>query len=491
MINVFIKTYGCQANVADSDGIMNYLSTLGCNQVPTEELADMIIINTCAIRERAEQKLFSYIGQLDPYKQTRPHLAIGIIGCVASYRKQDIYKRFDYVTFVYGARDEISTLQAYLADLIVTLETTKQLYANTDQQTHKRTIKRTFDIKQLVEHKNLLAHTKSLVYQKSISGLSTNAHEATDTPNPLCHPELDSGSTPQEKTMKRAMINIMTGCNKYCSYCIVPFTRGQEISYPMSEILTTVQHELGKGTQEINLLGQNVNSYKDPKTGARFPELMERVAQMDGNFWIRFVSPHPQDLTKDLFNVMAHYKDKLTAAIHFPLQSGSNKILQLMNRNYTREEFLEKVGWIKDLLPAYTLSTDIIIGFPEETTEDYWDTRDIMEQVKFDMIYSFVYSRRKYTKAFDMPNSTSKDVQYQRLIALQARQKDIALERNSRLIGKKLKVLVEKRLPHGKLLARTEGNIRVELDGDDVLIATFIDVTIDKAGPAVLDATRI
>ena len=274
----------------------------------------------------------------------------------------------------------------------------------------------------------------------------------------------------------------MTGCDNYCSYCIVPFTRGREKSYPINAIIERIRKDVKSGAKEINLLGQNVNSYKDPQTGAGFAELLKQVAQIEGDFWVRFVSPHPKDMTKDVLHTISEHNDKLCAFIHLPLQSGSNKILQAMNRTYDVEKYMEQVGWIKDILPHATISTDIIVGFPGETEEDYLETRRVMENVNYDLVFSFIYSPRKYTKAALMEDNCSLEEKTRRLEVLQKRQVDICFAQNSLNIGKTLKTLVEKRLTNGKLLARTEGNIRVLFEGKDELIGRFVKLKIEDAG---------
>jgi tRNA-2-methylthio-N6-dimethylallyladenosine synthase len=465
-VTFFIKTYGCQANEADSYGLSQYLYNLGCSQVFCEQSANIIIINTCAIRDNAEQKLFSYIGTLKNYKKLKSSLCIVIIGCVASYRKQEIYERFDHISFVHGAREDISLLQAYLADTVNTLFTVNQ---HTEIN-----FKQTRDISNYISKKNLLDKTPGLIINKNISELNLFIK------NKLTKNNQTTGNI-------SSLINIMTGCNKYCSYCIVPFTRGREISYPASEILNKVRTEIASGAKEVILLGQNVNSYQDPETKIKFHELLEQVAQIDGEFWVRFFSPHPRDLTKELFYIMKKHRLKLTACIHFPLQSGSNKILALMNRDYTREEYLEKINWIREILPEATISTDIIVGFPGETDQEFLETLDIMEKVHFDMIYSFVYSPRKYTKAFNLSDTYPQEKKYKNLEELQKRHRDIAIKQNSLKINTIQKVLVEKQLPHGKLLAKTEGNIRVIFAGDPSLIGQFVPVYIDKVTVTYLD----
>ena len=461
MINFFFRTYGCQANVADSQGIAQLLTTMGCCEVASAAQADLIIINTCAVREKAEQKLWSYIGKLAAFKRAKPYLKIGIIGCVASYKKQEIYTRFDAVSFVYGAREELPALQVYLADLVVSLETSKQHFEQ--GAVHKIFGGQDRDVKKLVEQRRLTLPTVARLLKKYQP--ITAAAE-----------------------LNRSFVNIMTGCNKYCSYCIVPFTRGREISFSMAAILERVRRDIDNGAKEITLIGQNVNSYIDPETGARFPELLRQVAEIDGDFWVRYISPHPQDMTEDLLDVMAAHRPKVCAAVHLPLQSGSNRILSLMNRTYTVEHYLKQVEWIYKRMPDVMLSTDIIVGFPTETEQEFLETMQVVEQVRYDLIYSFIYSPRLYTKAALMADDCSLAVKSERLERLQKRQTEIAYERNSRYVGKKLICLVEKRLEHGKLLARTEGGVRVVFDGKDDLIGTTVLLEIESTGPAQMMA---
>jgi tRNA-2-methylthio-N6-dimethylallyladenosine synthase len=355
MIKFLIKTFGCQANVADSESLARFLQDLGVKVVESEQEADLIIINTCAIRELAEQKLFSYIGRLAKLKRQKAYLKIGVIGCVASYRKSEIYSRFDHVNFVYSAREEMPILKAYLADFVTNFKTAK----GQDR-----------DIQKIVRNKKLLISPIFLDKAQKINTLVA-----------------------KPKELIRSMVNIMTGCNKFCSYCIVPFTRGRETSFASSLILKQIKRDIAEGATEITLLGQNVNSYIDPEFGMRFPELLKQVAEIEGNFWVRYVSPHPQDMTKELFEVMAQCKDKLCSYVHFPVQSGSNRILKLMNRNYTSEEYLEKIGWLKKLIPNATISTDIIVGFPGETEEDYQETIKLLDTVKL------IFSIRLFIRA--------------------------------------------------------------------------------------------
>ena len=465
MIKIFFKTYGCQANLADTEKLELYLGSIGCSVSRTEDDADAILINTCAVREKAEHKMFTYLGSLKKNRILKPYLRIGIIGCVASYKKDEIFKRFDHVNFVFGARGDIKTFQAYLSDMVQSLKTSKSLY----EKQPERFIPSGQD-RSIVNKKKLIPNIKA------VSDQSATDQSATDL----------SG-----KGLKRSFINIMTGCNNYCTYCIVPFTRGRERSYSMQSILDRVKHDVESGVKEITLIGQNVNSYLDPNNKGGFAILLKRIAEVDGEFWVRFISPHPKDMTEDVLDVIAEHRDKLCDWIHMPLQSGSNKILGAMNRSYTVDRYMETIGWINKKLPGAMISTDIIVGFPGETDKDYLETREVMEKVKYDLIYSFIYSRRKHTLAYSMPDDTPMEVKSKRLSDLQDRAKEIGLERNLLYIGKIVRTLFEKRLPNGRLLARTSGNVRVIFDGVDSSIGSFIDIKIEKASPANLEGIAL
>ncbi len=432
MIKFFLKTYGCQANEADSAAISIYLTGLNCKEVYSETEADLIIVNTCAIREKAEEKFFSYLGMLNKkIKVNKPYLKTIVIGCIATYKKDEIYKRFDNVNFVFGAKEDLNNLKVVLSDFIVELESIKNIY-------HSENSKR---------------DTGFL----NLGGFKT-----------------------APKELKRSLINIMTGCNNYCSYCIVPFTKGREKSFSAFQILQKIEQDIKAGAKEVTLLGQNVNSYKDPESGTGFFELLESVAKIEGEFWVRFLSPHPKDMTKEVLQVMARYPEKLCAYVHHPLQSGSNKILQAMNRTYTVEQFLEQIDWMKTILPEITITTDIIVAFPGETNQNFEQTMRVIEAVRFDGIFPFIYSARKYTKALSLKDNCSKDEKIKRINELIKKQQDITFEQNSLKMGKVLRVLVEKRMANGRLLARTQGNIRVFLDGDDSLIGSFVHVKVEK-----------
>ncbi|MBL4588059.1 tRNA (N6-isopentenyl adenosine(37)-C2)-methylthiotransferase MiaB [Candidatus Babeliales bacterium] len=460
-IAVFFRTYGCQANVADSEGLALYLNGLGCTLADSEEDADLIIVNSCAVRAKAEQKMFSYLGSLAQYKKKKPYMRIGMIGCVASYRKKEVYDRYDHVSFVYGARENMGTFQTYLADLIVRISTAKQFFA---------------------EDKKIPASLKG--QDRLISAWKDR--KVTLFPKRSSAAVLDVVQKPQTHLAQKAYINITTGCDNYCTYCIVPFTRGREESYPLKELVERAQTEVTRGAREIHLVGQNVNSYKDPVTGEGFAQLLEGIAQIEGQFWIRYVSPHPKDMTNDVLDMMAAHSPKICAWVHLPLQAGSTRVLDVMGRTYTKERFLEQVQEIRKRMPHVTITTDIIVGFPSETDAEYLETREVMEIVKFDHIFSFIYSPRKFTKAFSMEDSVSAEEKSARLTNLQKRQQMISLECNSKWVDKELLVLVEKPIVGG-YLARTEGNIRLNISSDESdLTGTFVYPRVTSANVAHL-----
>ncbi len=442
MFKFFIKSYGCQANIADSAAIANFLELLNGREVRKEFEADLIIVNTCAIRDKAERKFFSYLGLLRKIKNQNSSKII-VIGCIASYRKEEILKDYPFVDYVLGAREDLDKLKTILLNLISQQSVLGGLYKNDDNG-------------------GSFLQKSSNLYLKF------------------------GGFKAPPKEFKRSLVNIMTGCNNYCTYCIVPFVKGREISYPASLILKKIREDIAKGTKEVTLLGQNVNSYRDPESGFGFETLLSKIVQLKGEFWVRFLSPHPKDMSRDLLKVIAEHRDKLCAFLHHPLQSGSNKILKLMNRTYTKEQFLEQIGWMKELLPGVTISTDIIVGFPGEERSDFEETMNVVEEVRFNNIFSFIYSPRKYTRAASFEDNCSREEKVERINKLQQRQKEISSEENFLLHNKKVRVLVEKRLANGKLLGRTEGNVITQFDGSEALINKFVEVKIIDSNASVL-----
>jgi len=427
MINFFIKTYGCQANVADSMHLAEYLKNLGCHLSVSEKDADLVIVNSCAIRQKAEQKLFSYLGSLEKFGEKKTHFSVAVIGCVATYRHKELKHKFPHIKLTFGAKGDREVLKSKLDELVKEIMTVRMTFRR--------------------------------VFKEDL---------------------LKANGVQEKSEFKKSMINIMRGCNNYCSYCIVPFTTGPERSFSMKEILEQVKHDVESGAKEINLLGQNVDSYKCPEIGSTFAELLKNVAKIEGEFWVRFVSPHPKDMTTEVLDVIAQNRDKLCAYVHLPLQSGSNKILKLMNRSYTRERFLDLVKEIKDRLPDATITTDIIVGFPGETEEDFLETIDLVKKVKFHTIFSFIYSPRKYTKAADMKDDCLAADKKKRLKILQDLHKKNGVEWNKNLIGKTFKVLLEE-ISGGFFWGRTEGNIRVKVKGENLKVNDFVNVKTEDA----------
>lgn len=461
MLTVFFKTYGCQANEADSQELARFLQSRGLSVVETEADADLIIVNTCAIRALAEEKLFSYLGTLAIHRRQRPYIKIGVIGCVASYRHKELFKRFDHVNFVIGAKGDMQQLCDYLQNLLVKLTEQKQQFL-AGEHVWGGGQDRRGDL--YVGRKNMdqgLVDWTGLVRQKLLQMRSGSCLLAG----------LQGNGAP-------ARINIMQGCNNYCSYCIVPFTRGRERSFSFDEIVSRVAAEVAVGAKEIWLLGQNVNSYRDPESNKDFPALLKAVAELPGDFWVRFMSPHPKDVTPEMVEVMAAYPEKLCAWIHLPLQSGSDRILSLMNRHYTSEQFLDKVAMIRQVLPSVYLSTDIIVGFPGETEEDYQATRRVMDAASFGLVYSFIYSPRKHTPAAAMGDPCPMTVKHERLKALQEHAQVLALKENARLLGNVERVLVEQLLSDGRLMGKTAGGVRVFFDGQKEWVGQFVQVSI-------------
>jgi tRNA-2-methylthio-N6-dimethylallyladenosine synthase len=456
MISFFVKTFGCQANIADSELVVTFLQSLSCVHTFDIAEADLMIVNTCAIRDKAEQKLFSYLGALSVYKKNKPFFKISVIGCVASYKKQEIYDRFDHVSFVFGAREDRKILFSYF---LKTLNILKRVKNNKN--------KTIFLGGQNRNTEDLLINDTQVDCLKSLYEKQYKSNE-----------------------FKKAYINIMSGCNKYCSYCIVPFVRGREISYSMEMLLDQVKLALSNGVKEVHLTGQNVNSYCCPETKRNFSALLRRISEINKNFWVRWMSPHPQDMTEELFDVIADRQDKIPPYVHFPVQSGSDKVLKLMRRNYSIRQYLEQINYLKKRINDVVLSTDFIVGFPCETRDDFRKTLNLIKNIQYDFSYSFIYSPRRYTRAWSMNDDCSVIEKVERLSVLQELQKQIAFKRNNRYVGKKVITLVEKRLANGKLLSRTKGNLRVFFDGDNSLIGKFVNLYVKASSPANLFAVK-
>ena len=419
----FIQTYGCQMNVADSELIEKILIDRGYNKSNEPQNADAIFINTCAIRDHAEQKVHSTLGRFAKIKKDKPSILLGVVGCMAQSLKHDLLEKRPYVDIILGPDS-----YRRLPDL---LERTK-------------------------ENKKSLVDTK------------------------LSRFEVYDDLFPSRKEGINAWISIMRGCDKFCTFCIVPFTRGRERSRSMASILNEAEVAVKQGFKEITLLGQNVNSYNHQ--GIRFNQLIENVAKIPGIDRIRFTSPHPNDFPLDLLYTMAEYPN-ICNYVHLPMQSGSDRILNRMNRNYSKEEFVDISKRIRNILPNVGISTDIIVGFPGETDTDFQDTMETMKEIKFDSAYNFKYSPRRGTKASEYDDQVNDDVKNERLDQIISLQKKHTLERNLSLIGSTQKVLIEKesKLSKDQWAGRTDSNKWIMFDKGSLKIKDMVEVKVIDA----------
>lgn len=410
---------------------MNQL--LASSFVPTSQVddADIVLLNTCSIRQKAEQKAMSLLGTLRILKETRPDLVIGVVGCVAQQEGKKLLKRLPFVDLVMGTQS-LYKLPALLSDII----NNKQRLVSVEQR--------------------------------------------PDFIIPPYLPEAESG-LPHKR-----FVTIMQGCNNYCTYCVVPYTRGREISRNFSDIVSESEHLVQQGVKEITLLGQNVNSYGRDVTGKQlhtFAKLLHAVSQISGLRRLRFTTSNPKDLTQDLLTCFSEI-DILCSHFHLPVQSGSNDVLKAMNRKYTRESYLELVDKLRANRPDIAMTTDIIVGFPGETDADFQATFDLVETVRYHGAYSFKYSDRPQTKSAEFSNKVPEQVKSERLAILQKRIDEIGFERNTEYIGKTLEIMVEGESKGQDLQwnGRTDTNLIVHFQNAQSLTpGMFIQVTITEA----------
>jgi len=388
-------------NVYDSEILSAILLQEGLEEVESPENADLVLLNTCSVRDLAEQKVHTRLGQLRMIQEeSNPSMKMGIVGCMAQNLKKDILRKKPYVSFILGPDS-----YRHLPELL-----------NSDGS-QKRFI------------------------ETRLSSL-----------------ELYDGLFPARHEGINAWISIMRGCDKFCAYCIVPYTRGRERSRKPESILEEAKQAVENGFVEVTLLGQNVNSYRSSSGG--FPDLLERMAGLDGLLRIRYTSPHPQDVNDDLIAVHRDYKHIICNHIHLPLQSGSNAVLKAMNRTYTREHYLDLVEKIRESVPDMAITTDMIVGFPGETEQDYENTLDIMERVRYDAAFMFKYSSRPGTKAAQLTETLSENEKSDRLNRMIRLQYKHTLEKNRELIGKEVEILVEKasKKTDKEMMGRTSSN---------------------------------
>ena len=410
-------------NVSDSELVESLLINEGYQSIDTPDSADLLFINTCSIREHAEDKVHSLLGRYNLLKQNKPSMIIGVIGCMAQSLKHDILENKPYVDIVLGP-DSYRRLPELL-------------------NRHK-------------------VNNKSLV----------------DTQ--LSRFEIYDDLFPSRREGVNAWITIMRGCDKFCTFCIVPFTRGRERSRSINGIVNEVKNAVNNGFSEVTLLGQNVNSYK--YKDENFATLLENVAKVSGLKRLRYTSPHPQDISLELLDVMSKY-DNICNSIHLPLQSGSDRILKRMNRTYTRKHFIDLAINIRKKLPNAGISTDIIVGFPGETEENFLNTLRVMDEVRFDSAFTFKYSPRKGTKALEYEDQVSEAVKQKRLEELILLQKSHTELRNQSFIGKIEKVLIEKESKRNssKWAGRTDSNKWVIFKKENIPKKDMVSVLIKEA----------
>jgi len=418
----FVDTYGCQQNEADSERIRGMLQCAGYGFTDTEEGADVIVLNTCAVREHAEQRVFGNVGALVHTKRRHPRQKIFVCGCMMGQPQvaERIKKSYPHVDGVFSTHH----LWQFPELLLHVLTTGKRIFATED------------------------------------SAGSIAEHIPVARTNTL-----------------KAWVSVMYGCNNFCSYCIVPYVRGRERSRRPEDVLEECRELVESGYKEITLLGQNVNSYgKDLACGVDFADLMAQVAELPGEFRLRFMTSHPKDASRKLFDTIAKYP-RICKQFHLPFQSGSDRILKLMNRRYTAEQYLSLVDYGRSLMPELVLTSDVIVGFPGETEEDFEDTIRLIERVRYDALFTFIFSPREGTPAAAMDDPTpraDKNRRFDRLVAVQNR---ISEEKHRAYIGKTVRVLVDGR-DGEQLTARTDGGRLVRFAGDDSLIGQFLDVEI-------------
>jgi tRNA-2-methylthio-N6-dimethylallyladenosine synthase len=423
-LKAHIVTFGCQMNEYDSERVRRMLAARGYERAEGESEADLIFVNTCSIRAKAEQKLYSYLGRLKPLKAKNPRLVLAVGGCVAQQRGAELTAAAPHVDLVVGTHG----LPRFL-ELI----------------------------------------------------------DRTRRGAPVCYTDFDYDLTPPPPPLDasglKAHLTIMQGCDNFCAYCVVPYVRGREISRPAEDVLAEARSLVESGVKEINLLGQNVNSYgRGLESPSTFADLLARMARLPGLVRLRFTTSHPKDLSGRLIRVMADHP-VVCRHLHLPVQSGSDRILAAMGRKYDRRKYLDLVDQLRAAMPDVALTTDVIVGFPGETDQDFEQTMSLVESVRYDGMFSFKYSDRPMTRAARLSDKVDEAVKGDRLARLQARQKEISRRINREMVGRRFAVLVEGssgRYP-GQLSGRTEGNKIVNFDGPDRWIGRVV-------RPVIVDA---
>ena len=429
----FIETFGCQMNVADSELVAGMLQQCGYSETRDMTQADIIFMNTCAIREKAEETVHHRLDSIQHLKKRKPEMIFGVLGCMAQNLKNDLLESKPYVDVILGP------------------------------DSYRR-------IPEIINNRK-----------------KQNGYEV-DTR--LSKYEVYDNLLPSRHDGVNAYISISRGCDKFCTFCIVPFTRGRERSRSNESIIREVKDAVTNGFGEITLLGQNVNSYRTEE--GNFPHLLEAVALVPGVKRIRYMSPHPQDMDDHLLQVMTEHEN-ICNYVHLPLQAGSDRILRRMNRTYTKAEFLTLVDSIRKFMPNCSISTDIIVGFPGETTSEYEETLEVMNKVVFDRAFMFKYSSRPGTKAAEYTDQIDENIKQERLAQLIDLQQSHTLIANQHHIGKVLKVMVEKESKKSpqEWSGRTEGNMGVIFDKNDEQIKDIVNVLIQDAQGVSMFGNRV
>jgi len=432
----YLETFGCQMNVHDSEKVIGTLLAKGYAQVETPEEAELVLYNTCSIRDKAEQKVFN---RLQQFKRAGKGKVFGVLGCVAQQEGEKIFDRAPHVSLVCG-----SASYNKLGEMLVQIE----------------------------------------AGDRRVTGLSLDTDETFETP-------LTRRDNPH-----RAYITIIEGCDKACAYCVVPFTRGPERSVTSANAMAEARKLAAAGYTEIQLLGQNVNSYRDPSpAGWDFATLLTRVAEVDGIRRVRYTTSHPRDFGKNIVDAM-DANPAICDHVHLPVQSGSTRVLASMDRVYTRDEYMRRIEWLKGARRRYSITTDIIVGFPGETEDDFNQTLELLDQVEYDSLFSFKYSPRPNTAALRMEDAVPEEEKQRRLTVLQEKQRSIQIRRNAERIGRLHEVLVEGRNQAlGQWIGRTSCNrtlnFTAEATGAESLVGRYLPVRVTRAGPNSLVGEQV
>ncbi|MBQ1871461.1 MAG: tRNA (N6-isopentenyl adenosine(37)-C2)-methylthiotransferase MiaB [Lachnospiraceae bacterium] len=426
-LKCMVNTFGCQMNARDSEKILGVLEKAGYEEAEDEKHADFVIYNTCTVRENANNKVYGRLGYLGSLKRKNPDMIIALCGCMMQeeHVREKIKDTYRFVDLVFGTHN-IFKFAELVVNAVYTNKQVMEVWDSTDKIVEELPIVRKYSFK--------------------------------------------SG------------INIMFGCNNFCSYCIVPYVRGRERSRKPEDIINEIKTLVADGVTEIMLLGQNVNSYgKELETPMTFAELLSKITEIEGLKRIRFMTSHPKDLSDELIEVMAS-SDKICKHLHLPVQSGSTEILRVMNRKYTKEQYLTLVDKIRARIPDISLTTDIIVGFPGETEEDFEETIDLVKKVRYDSIFTFIYSKRTGTPAAKMENQVPEDVVSKRFDRLLDVVQKISAENMEKLTGSTVEVLVEdvNSQLEGYVTGRLENNAIVHFKGDKSLIGKYLNVTLDE-----------